>query len=180
MNYIIYDLECTCWETKAEQQEMEIIEIGALKLNEYGEVLEVFSHLVRPKLHPVLSSFCQRLTSISQIEVNRAESFPLVIDKFMDFIELEEDNYWLCSWGNFDKRQLAQDCVLHDIETAWVDFHINIKQDYIRLKGFRQPIGLKKAVEREGFEFTGIHHRALADAENTAKLFVKYLDHWQR
>lgn len=180
MNYIIYDLECTCWETKSEQEVMETIEIGALKLNEYGEVLGSFSKLIRPKLHPVLSNFCQRLTSISQIEVNRAENFRQVIDDFMDFIELEDDNYWLCSWGNFDKKQLVQDCQLHDIETAWLEYHINIKQDYIQLKGFRQPIGLKKAVEREGFEFTGTHHRALADAENLAKVFVKYLDTWQR
>jgi 3'-5' exoribonuclease 1 len=182
MNYIIYDLECTCWEDKSDSagQVMETIEIGALKLNEYGEVMGTFSQLIRPKIHPVLSDFCQRLTSISQIEVNRAESFTRVINDFMDFIELEEDNYWLCSWGNFDKKQLEKDCILHDIEVAWLDFHINIKQDYLKLKGFRQPIGLKKAVLREGFEFTGTHHRALADSENTAKIFVKYLDVWQR
>ena len=180
MNYIIYDLECTCWETKAESQTMETIEIGALKLNEYGEVTGSFSQLIRPKIHPVLSNFCQNLTSISQIEVNRAEPFDRVINDFMDFIELEDDEYWLCSWGSFDKRQLIQDCILHDIEVAWLEYHINIKQDYIKMKGFRQPIGLKKAVLREGFEFTGTHHRALADAENLAKIFAKYLDVWQR
>ena len=180
MNYIIYDLECTCWEDKTEEQTMETIEIGAVKLNEYGEVLGAFSRFIRPKIHPVLSNFCQRLTSISQIDINRAEPFSLVIHDFMDFIDLEDDDYWLCSWGAFDKNQLEADCRLHDIKEAWLEYHINIKQDYLNMKGFRTPIGLKKAVIREGFEFTGIHHRAISDAENTAKIFVKYLDSWKR
>jgi 3'-5' exoribonuclease 1 len=180
MNYIIYDLECTCWEDKSDTQIMEIIEIGAFKINEYGEVLDTFNSFIRPKIHPVLSDFCQRLTSISQIDVNRAESFSRVINDFMDFIELEEDNYWLCSWGSFDKKQLEDDCRLHNMEVNWVDYHINIKQDYLNMKGYRRPIGFKKAVINEGFEFTGIHHRAISDAENLAKIFVKYLDSWKR
>lgn len=180
MNYIIFDLECTCWEDKNTLNTMETIEIGAVKLNEYGEVTGAFSRFVRPKIHPVLSDFCHRLTSISQIEVNRAEPFSLVIHDFMDFIDLEDDNYWLCSWGAFDQKQLAADCLLHDIKDNWLEYHINLKQDYLKIKGYTRPIGLKKAVIKEGFEFTGIHHRAIADAENTAKIFVKYLDIWKR
>jgi inhibitor of KinA sporulation pathway (predicted exonuclease) len=158
---------------------METIEIGAVKLDEYGEVHGSFNRFIRPSLHPVLSDFCRQLTSISQIEINRADKFPRVIDEFMDWIELEDDNYWLCSWGGFDKRQLIADCQLHKIETAWLDYHINLKDQYAKKKKLRQPIGLKKAVEREGFEFTGIHHRGISDAENLAKIFIKYRDSWQ-
>jgi inhibitor of KinA sporulation pathway (predicted exonuclease) len=39
-------------------------------------------------------------------------------------------------------------------------------------------MGLKSAVEREGFEFTGTHHRGIDDAENLAKIFVQYLGLW--
>jgi inhibitor of KinA sporulation pathway (predicted exonuclease) len=39
--------------------------------------------------------------------------------------------------------------------------------------------GLKATIKREGFEFTGIHHRAVSDAENTAKIFIKYIDMWR-
>jgi inhibitor of KinA sporulation pathway (predicted exonuclease) len=179
MNFIVFDLECTCWEGRPSGMTMEIIEIGAVKLNEFGEVEDSFCRFVRPKLHPVLSDFCQRLTSISQIEINRADSFPYVIEDFMDWAEIDDDNYWLCSWGNFDKKQLHADCTLHEINPEWTDFHLNIKQQYHSYKGFRNTIGLKKAVEREGFEFTGIHHRAISDAENLAKVFVKYRDIWQ-
>jgi 3'-5' exoribonuclease 1 len=49
----------------------------------------------------------------------------------------------------------------------------------MKFKRMKQPIGLKKAVVREGFEFTGIHHRGISDAENLAKIFAKHLDVWQ-
>jgi 3'-5' exoribonuclease 1 len=178
MNFIIFDLECTCWEGRPTGMVMETIEIGAVKLDPFGDVLDSFNKFIRPSVHQVLSPFCTRLTSISQIDVNRAEKFSLVIEDFMDWIGLDED-YWLCSWGGFDQRQLQADCTLHNIDIAWLDFHLNLKQQYTKYKGYRQPIGLKKAVEREGFEFTGIHHRGISDAENLAKIFVKHLDIWQ-
>jgi inhibitor of KinA sporulation pathway (predicted exonuclease) len=46
------------------------------------------------------------------------------------------------------------------------------------MKRLRSSIGLKRAVEREDIEFTGIHHRGISDAENLAKLFLKYLGNW--
>ena len=179
MNYIIFDLECTCWQERPAGVEMETIEIGAVRLDAFGGLIDSFAVFIRPTIHPVLSDFCRHLTSISQIDVNRAEHFPRVIDDFMDFIDLEGDNYLLCSWGGFDKRQLIAECKRHDIETAWLEAHINLKDQYQKMKRLRQPIGLKKAVEREGFEFTGIHHLGISDAENLAKIFVKHLDVWQ-
>ena len=179
MNFIIYDLECTCWKERPSGMVMETIEIGAVRLNEFGEVMDSFNAFIRPTVHPVLSDFCRQLTSISQIDVNRAETFPRVINDFMDFIELEDGDYWLCSWGGFDKRQLVADCQRHDLATDWLYYHLNLKDQYQKMKRLRQPMGLKKAVEREGFEFTGIHHRGISDAQNLAKIFVKHLDVWQ-
>ena len=90
MTYIIYDLEATCWQGKPDGFITETIEIGAVKLDEYGDVLSEFNAFIRPKIHPVLSSFCCALTSISQIDVNRAEQFPRVIEDFMDWIDIEQ------------------------------------------------------------------------------------------
>lgn len=180
MTYIIYDLECTCWEKPPADKIQEIIEIGALKINDFGEVIDTFSAFIRPKVHHVLSDFCQRLTNISQIDINRADDFSTVINDFWDWADLaDSDEYLLCSWGGFDKRAFAADCRLHDFDTDWLEPHLNMKDRYMRMKKLRQPVGLKKVVEREGFEFTGMHHRAISDAENLAKIFVKYLDSWQ-
>lgn len=180
MNFIIYDLEATCWEGRPLSKTQEIIEIGAVLVDRYGEEKGSFNRFVQPIVNPVLSPFCKELTTISQEDVQRAERFPSVIEDFQDWAEIFDEEYLLCSWGNFDKKMLINDCILHDLEYDWVeDYHINVKQQYKEIKRLNRPRGLKRAVESEGFEFTGIHHRGISDAENLAKVFAKYLDMWQ-
>jgi len=177
LNYIVYDLEATCWMGRPPKGHNEVIEIGAVKLNQLGEVLGTFSKFVKPTINPRLSGFCKKLTSIKQDDVNRAHTFPRVIEEFKEWIDIYED-YSLCSWGAYDKTFFMNDCKLHRLETDWLDRAINIKGQYARMIGDEKHNGLKNTLKREGFEFTGIPHRAISDAENTAKIFIKYIDEW--
>lgn len=178
MNYIIYDVEATCWRhTTGNKQE--IIEIGAVKLDGFGEPQSIFSTFVRPVVHPRLSTFCTELTSIQQTDVNRAPKFGEIIEDFQDWIDIFESDYLLCSWGDFDHKILRKNCLLHDFDPEWIEGHyINLKHQYKLLKGLHQPIGLAKALRIEGFEFTGAHHRGIDDAKNLVKIFQKYIDQW--
>ena len=178
MNYIIFDLEATCWLGRPPKGLNEIIEIGAIKVNDYGEVVSRFSKFVKPSINPILSDFCKKLTSISQEDVDKSKTFPFIIQEFMDWIEVEDESYCLISWGKYDRHQLIQDCELHRLESDWLDYHFNIKPAYRELKNLKDEPGLKKAVKLEGFEFTGVHHRAISDAENLKKIFVKYFKEW--
>jgi len=179
LNFIIYDLEATCWEGTPIAKVQETIEVGAVKVDAYGDILGHFNRFIRPVINPYLSHFCQELTSIDQMQINRAAGFIEVIEDFQDWIEIFDEPYLLCSWGSFDRKMLIQDCELHDMESDWVsEHHINLKRQYQELKKLRRPRGLKRAVEKEGFEFTGIHHRGISDAENLAKIFIKHRDMW--
>lgn len=178
MNFIVYDLEATCWENRGKRQS-EIIEIGAIKLNEYAEVEDTFCRFVKPVVHPFLSPFCIQLTSITQVDVNRAAKFYTVVEEFQDWIEIDDEEYLLCSWGNYDKTQLIKDCEFHDIYSDWAEEHINLKAQYQQIRGLNKPFGLKKAVKAEGFEFEGTHHRGIDDAYNLAKIFGKFFDEWR-
>ncbi len=177
-NYIIYDLEATCWENTPPGFVQETIEIGAFRVNHFGEVRGKFNRFIRPVVHPTLSPFCRNLTSITQHDVNRAGNFPEVIQEFWDWARIDEEDYVLCSWGSFDKKMFISDCNLHRLDSSWTAHHANLKEQYLSMKHLRRPIGLRKAVEREDILFTGIHHRGISDAENLAKLFLKYLGHW--
>ncbi|MFN7118993.1 MAG: exonuclease domain-containing protein [Saprospiraceae bacterium] len=179
MNFIIYDLEATCWMGRPPSMVQEIIEIGAVRVNGYGEMEDVFSSFVRPIINPRLSGFCQELTSIRQEDVERARLFPQVIEDFQDWAEVWDDDYVLCSWGEFDKKMLINDCKLHRLEYDWVDPHINLKDQYREIKRLRQAKGLKAVVAAEGYEFMGTHHRGIDDAKNLALIFTKYLDEWR-
>jgi inhibitor of KinA sporulation pathway (predicted exonuclease) len=179
VNFIIFDLEATCWEGRPPGMVQEIIEIGAYKVNRYGEVLSYFSSFVRPVIHPQLSLFCKQLTGIEQTDVNRADEFPATVEDWQDWIGIFDEDYVLASWGAFDIKQLRADCHLHHLETDWLEPNINLKRQYAEIRNLRKPRGLKSAVEKEGFDFTGEHHRAIDDAQNLVKVFRKLLDVWR-
>ena len=178
MNYIIYDLEATCWRGKPLGLVQEVIEIGAFKLNDYGEELGSYNRFIKPVVNPYLSPFCKELTSIRQEDIDRARTYPKVIEEFLDWIDIYDEEYVLCSWGSFDKRIFVNNCELHQMEYDWTEKHINIKSQYQELKKLRRSCGLKAALKREGFEFEGTQHRGIDDAENLAKIFTKLLDEW--
>lgn len=179
MQFIIFDLEATCWQGRPPGTTQETIEIGAFKVDRYGDVQSYFNRFIQPILHPQLSLYCKQLTQIDQVDINRAASFPEVIEDFCDWIGIYDEEYLLASWGGFDQRQLQRDCALHRYEEEWLEPYIDLKRQYAEVRGLNKSKGLKNVVEKEGFEFTGQHHRAIHDADNLVKVFQKYRDMWQ-
>ena len=49
--FIIYDLEATCWRSRAPKR-VEVIEIGAVMVDESLNIIDEFCAFVRPPLHP--------------------------------------------------------------------------------------------------------------------------------
>lgn len=178
MNYIIYDLEATCWLGRPPKGVQEIIEIGAVKLNAYGDILSSFNQFVRPLVNPTLSPFCKRLTSIKQRNVNSAGTFPAVAQKFQDWIGVGDEEFSLNAWGEQDILFLKNDCQLHKLDTDWLANHADLKTQYYNFKNLKNPASLKKALVMEGHEFEGRPHRAISDAENLVKVFRSHIDVW--
>lgn len=179
MNYIIYDLEATCWEGSPPDMVMETIEIGAFRINDFAEVRGRFNRFIRPVVNPSLSDFCRHLTTIRQVDVNRAGLFPDVIEEFIDWAYIDEEDYLLCSWGSFDRKMLVNDCKLHKMDHRWAESHINLKEQYMQLNRLQRSLGLQAALKREGIQFEGVPHRGISDAENLVKLFLKYFGLWK-
>jgi len=177
--YIVLDLEATCWLGRPPKGVNEIIEIGAVKLNPYGEMIGQFSRLVKPKVNPRISGFCSRLTGIKQPQLDLADSFGKVIQDFRDWITEDNGEYLLGSWGSNDRGFLWSDCKLHKVDTDWLEPFIDIREQYVRITKSLKKSNLKYIVEKEGFEFEGKEHSAYTDAYNTAKIFIKYIDEWE-
>ena len=77
--FVCLDLETTGLDHDIET----IIEVGAVKFRR-GEVLDTFSSLANPKRQ--LTPFIRRLTGIKQADVDGAEPFSAIADKFRDFV----------------------------------------------------------------------------------------------
>lgn len=175
MNYIIFDLEATCVKDHDPDFRNEIIEIGAICLDEEANYIRASNEFIKPKINPILSDFCKELTTISQEQVDISRTFPHVINDFREWIGNE---YLLCSWGDYDRKQLMKDCILHGIEYDWVQDHFNIKNDFARIFNMK-PCGMKKALQIAEIPLEGTHHRGIDDAINISKIFLKYFREWR-
>lgn len=167
--HIVFDLEATCWRERGDPERMEIIEIGATRLDPATfDVTEVFSIFVRPLREPQLSDFCKELTSIKQSDVDSARLFPEAMTSFMEWIGPGE--VVLCSWGAYDLKQMRTDHSRHGMpEPDILNDHINLKQLHADLFK-RKRCGMKKALEQLGIPLEGTHHRGVDDARNIAKI----------
>jgi len=169
MDYVIVDLEATCWEG-CQLEEMEIIEIGAVYLDGNSlQPLSDFGQFVKPSINPVLSDFCRELTHIKQGKIDSALPFPEAFETFMQWIN--EHKFRLCSWGNFDYEIFNFE--LNRCETAWPQNfagHINLKELYARAYSTKASIGLREAMRKLSMPFEGTLHRGIDDARNIARV----------
>ena len=62
----------------------EIIEIGALKLNEQFEIVDEFKTFIKPVFYPVMNGDVVRLTKIRPQELEKAPDFPAAYAAFRD------------------------------------------------------------------------------------------------
>ncbi len=181
MHCIIFDLEATCWDKSLNDHPSpnETIEIGALKIDAQGNVLSEFSQFIKPIKHPILSDFCTHLTSITQQDTDQANYYPEVIAKFQQWINIENHDYLLCSWGFYDRKQLENDSALHGLNGDWLQHHISLKHQYATIKNLKRGVGMLTALGMEKMSLDGTHHRGIDDARNIAKIFIKYISQWQ-
>jgi len=180
MNYIIVDLEATCWSPENVQHPQEIIEIGACFVNPYMELEKSFSKIVRPVLHPTLSMYCKKLTGLTQADIDKAKTFNIVMEQFLDWCDFEQDPVSIYTWGAKDHQLFLKDCTIHKIGMDWLHIHYDLKAKFARMKGLPKAISLDKALRSESIEFEGGRHRALPDALNLSRLFVKYFEDWHK
>lgn len=184
---ILLDLEATCFsEEEAEKEtikpiprsEMEIIEIGAVVYDK-GEILDKFTIFCKPLIHPELSKFCTKLTTITQSDVDAALTFQESISIFDDWVENARREYGVeqwGSWGFYDKNQFAKNRNLFNINNLMsVEKlqHKNISKIYQNKTGLKRKVGIARALSQNKLDFEGIHHRAIYDAINIGRLLSK-------
>eukprot|EP00435_Cladocopium_sp_Y103_P020117 s2378_g4.t2 len=86
--YAVTDFEATCWDGAPNTEMQEIIELPVVLLNAAtGEVVDEFQTFVRPLAQPRLSTFCKRLTGISQDDVDDAPTFKEAMKLLMKWLE---------------------------------------------------------------------------------------------
>lgn len=171
--HLIVDLEATCCDDDSfPRDEMEVIEIGAIMvLAKTLESVSEFQIFVRPVRHGQLTDFCKKLTKITQEDVDAAPGFKEAMEKF-EVWSSRFGSFDFCSWGNYDRNQLEQDCQFHQILCPIKVPHRNLKYEFSQFLGVNKGYGMSKALSRIGIKLEGIHHRAIDDVRNIVKIFT--------
>ncbi|XP_054936933.1 3'-5' exoribonuclease 1 isoform X3 [Physeter macrocephalus] len=87
----VIDFEATCEEGNPPEFIHEIIEFPVVLLNTHTlEIEDTFQQYVRPEINTQLSDFCINLTGITQDQVDKADTFPQVLKKVIDWMKLKE------------------------------------------------------------------------------------------
>lgn len=179
MNYIIFDLEATCWDGRAGRGKInEIIEVGALKLDDNLKEIDRFAHFVRPVFNPELSPFCKELTTITQEQVDGAEPYEVVLEKFASWSQDGDDEVMMLSWGYYDRQQILREAKHKGHEGTIIKLmerHDSFKHRFAQVRDIR-PCGMQGALKMFDLPLDGTHHRGIDDAVNIAKIFVKAFD----
>lgn len=191
--YIVLDLEATCYDRTDKNIPKgfvnEIIEIGAVKCNSEGDVIDEFQIFIKPTKFPVISKFCNELTTIKQKDIDNAVNFTEAFQQFIEWVTSTNTNIleklkdvMFVSWGHYDKKQFINDSKLNNFDKEWLNWindsnHISLKHKHaewnlIQPKG----VGLGRACSMEGITFEGVAHRGIDDAKMVAKIFKKYIN----
>lgn len=174
-HWLVIDLEATTdcggWPT----EEMEIIEIGAVIVDEQGHELASFQSFVHPTRRPQLTAFCRELTQIHQADVDAAPTLKELQPHFDAWLQpyLQDAQGWL-SWGDYDRQQFDVEWRRQQLDSCLARLpHFNLKKLFHRqFKSLAGPkrVGLNRALELTGLQFAGTQHRGLDDARNIARL----------
>lgn len=162
------DLEATCDDSpKFNRRHMEIIEFGCTLLNSKYEVVGTFNSFVRPTINPTLTEFCKGLTTITQEQVDSADTWDVVAAQIAEFFAStipEGSNEIWVSWGDFDRNLIVRECDRYNVTDPMSPIHFNLKALEASHRNSKKQHGMKGTMERMGLVFPGILHRACDDA----------------
>lgn len=154
----------------------EIVQIGAVMMNESFEVLGKFSTFVRPD-YGKIDYFISSLTGISDKDVRHAPNLTEALQSMLLWIGKRDICFY--AWSNSDYSQLKREIVeKHLDEDAfavildpdnWVDYQ---KAVDLRFE-LHRDLSLADALVLTELEVEGQLHDGLADAWNTARIISK-------
>ncbi len=179
MNYIVLDLE---WNQAVTKEKIiqkpfplhgEIIQIGAIKLNEALQQLETLKLIIKPRYYAKMNSAVKRLTGIHSSDLAQGLDFPTAIQRFREWCGSES---CFITWGNDDTAMLMDNLKLYNLDLTWIPATYNLQRIFNeQITQEKRQWSLAGAMELLGIPQQNRAHDALNDALNTTEI-VRALD----
>lgn len=145
----------------------EIIEIGAIKLNEQLKIIDHFSIFIKPFINKKINKNVARIITINQDDIERGVSFAQAIASFKVWCG---QSYQLFTWGNDDIRILKRNLLYFGEEDTFLTQCYNLQKlfAFSHLGDMSHQKSLAFAVEFFSIPLNESFHSAIADARYTA------------
>ena len=176
--YVVMDLEMCHVSAKVPQyrNKLEIIQIGAVLLDENFEITERFNTYVAPQ-YGELDSYITNLTGITEKDLTDAPHCQEALAAFLAWIP--EGDTKIVSWSKSDKKQIYNEAGTKEIDlTDWqpyMDTWIDAQKVFSEKMNSSKSYGLTEALFISNITPEGTMHDGLSDAYNTAVLFRKMM-----
>ena len=145
----------------------EIIEIGAVKIDEDANVLDTFSIHLRPRIFRSLQHHIAKVTGLTQEDLDKGEPIIQGLRRFMKWCGPDAE---FAEWGMDDVPVLKQNLFLCNLDesrpTVWYDLQQLFLREYPRKEG--EGMKLENVVTRMGIPLERPFHDALSDTLYTA------------
>jgi len=177
LNYIVLDIEFN-GRKFASPHPMEVIEIGAVRLDESLRDTNTFAAFIKPVYFAKLNSFIKKKTGIPQESIDTAARFPKVIADFRSWLDAVPGPITFVVWGGEDIKRIVQDVRMHKLdETYWTQTpSLDLLKGFLLTQGLKNDVSVEGALDMLGIEASGAAHRALDDALMTADIFRAVYD----
>ena len=154
----------------------EVIEIGAVRLDENFQQEAEFQCYVKPEYGPIKKHITS-LMGITQAMVADKKTYAACFQDFVDWVGEEETKIY--SWSMSDIKQLRSECryKLPDFDIEWLNERwVDLQQEFDDRLGLHNSLALKHALGAMDHKFEGTQHTALADAINTSAILTLMQD----
>ena len=174
MKHIVIDLEMNKIARSSEARKIcksEIIEIGAVMLDENLQEIGNFRTYVKPEYNDKIAAEIRNLTGITEAMVANAPVFREAFRMFTNWCLGTGDEVTIYAWSDSDYNQVVKEILLKEyelsdeehglIDTEWTDF----QNEFDAHIGFERRISLELALDMAGIDFSGRQHDALDEPE---------------
>lgn len=174
MNYIVLDLEWNQSNTGEEPEvkllPFEIIDMGAIILNDERKIIGEFNQLVKPVVYQSMHHITSKLIHLHMQDLEKGRPFAEVMEEFRTWCG---ENYIFCTWGPLDLWEMQRNMQyfhlepLSDKPIRFLDVQKLFSIAYEDKKSRR---ALEYAIDFLKIEKDIPFHRAFSDAYYTAKI----------
>ena len=178
MNYLVVDFEFTFYKRPVGRPRAffaEIIELGAVKLDENLNECGKLQNFVKPHFFPKHAKDAMDFCMITDADMKKAITFPAMLEKMSAMYEA--GNTLFVAWGDSDYKVLAEGCSRHKLDNPVLQAdYLDLAEAYKLWRGEENTPGLKTAITEMEVAADGLAHTAFDDAYNTGKVFAKMLE----